>query len=153
MCRGGPGILVSCPRNSRYIAGGQLAVFQGGPSRTGGKAPISESYGSSEQTRINSQLAPAQSGTFRRSRLSSAETPDTSKSLPTRRHVPPGTYRFQRRSSSSRRDSSRSSRSWNRRSTSSLMAPRSRKSIKVFLCIPINSPSSETSSFMYRASG
>jgi hypothetical protein len=28
--------LVSCPRNSRYIAGGQLAVFQGGPSRTGG---------------------------------------------------------------------------------------------------------------------
>src|SRR5208282_5249088 len=43
------GSLVSCPRNSRYIAGGQLAVFQGGPSRTGGKAPISESYGSSEQ--------------------------------------------------------------------------------------------------------
>src|SRR5271167_2499206 len=41
--------LVSCPRNSRYIAGGQLAVFQGGPSRTGGEAPISESYGSSEQ--------------------------------------------------------------------------------------------------------
>jgi hypothetical protein len=38
--------LVSCPRNSRYIAGGQLAVFQGGPSRTSGKAPISESYGS-----------------------------------------------------------------------------------------------------------
>src|SRR5580704_15345691 len=37
-------ILVSCPRNSRYIAGGQLAVFQGGPSRTGGKAPISESF-------------------------------------------------------------------------------------------------------------
>jgi hypothetical protein len=31
-----------------YFAGGQLAVFQGGPSRTGGKAPISESYGSSE---------------------------------------------------------------------------------------------------------
>jgi hypothetical protein len=31
------------------VAGGQLAVFQGGPSRTGGKAPISESYGSSEQ--------------------------------------------------------------------------------------------------------
>src|SRR6202162_5804971 len=41
--------LVSCPRNTRYFAGGQLAVFQGGPSRTGGKAPISESYGSSEQ--------------------------------------------------------------------------------------------------------
>src|SRR5271165_3252200 len=41
--------LVSCPRNSRSIAGGQLAVFQGGPSWTGGKAPISESYGSSEQ--------------------------------------------------------------------------------------------------------
>ena len=32
-----------------YFAGGQLAVFQGGPSRTGGKAPISDSYGSSEQ--------------------------------------------------------------------------------------------------------
>jgi zeaxanthin glucosyltransferase len=25
--------LVSCPRNNSYIAGGQLAVFQGGPSR------------------------------------------------------------------------------------------------------------------------
>jgi len=36
--------LVSCPRNSRYIAGGQLAVFQGA-----NEAPISESYGSSEQ--------------------------------------------------------------------------------------------------------
>src|SRR5271165_2253957 len=36
--------LVSCPRNSRYIAGGQLAVFQGAS-----EAPISESYGSSEQ--------------------------------------------------------------------------------------------------------
>jgi hypothetical protein len=52
--------LVSCPRNTRYFAGGQSAVFQGGPSRTGGKAPISESYGSSEQPRKNSQLAPAQ---------------------------------------------------------------------------------------------
>src|SRR3984957_210120 len=41
-------MLVSCPRNTRYFAGGQLAVFQGGPSRTGGEAPISESYGSSE---------------------------------------------------------------------------------------------------------
>ena len=40
------------------VAAGQLAVFQGGPSRTGGKAPISESYGSSEQR--GSQLAPAQ---------------------------------------------------------------------------------------------
>ena len=42
--------LVSCPRNSRHIVWrppDQLAVFQGGPSRTGGKAPISESYGSS----------------------------------------------------------------------------------------------------------
>src|SRR6202035_5397068 len=37
-------ILVSCPRNSRYIAGGQLAVFQGAS-----EAPISESCGSSEQ--------------------------------------------------------------------------------------------------------
>src|SRR5271166_1147573 len=36
--------LLSCPRNSRYIAGGQLAVFQGAS-----EAPISESYGSSGQ--------------------------------------------------------------------------------------------------------
>src|SRR5258705_3415021 len=36
--------LVSCPRNTRYFAGGQLAVFQGAS-----EAPISESYGSSEQ--------------------------------------------------------------------------------------------------------
>ena len=51
-----------CPRNNMYFAGGQLAVFQGGPSRTGGKAPISESYGSSESGaagRKNGQLAPA----------------------------------------------------------------------------------------------
>ena len=32
--------LVSCPRNTRYFAGGQLAVFQGGPSRTGRSAHI-----------------------------------------------------------------------------------------------------------------
>ena len=38
------GELVSCPRNTRYFAGGQLAVFQGAS-----EAPISESYGSSEQ--------------------------------------------------------------------------------------------------------
>jgi NAD(P)-dependent dehydrogenase (short-subunit alcohol dehydrogenase family) len=37
-------VLVSCPRNTRYFAGGQLAVFQGAS-----EAPISESYGSSEQ--------------------------------------------------------------------------------------------------------
>src|ERR1700726_536551 len=36
--------LVSCPRNTRYFAGGQLAVFQGAS-----EAPISLSYGSSEQ--------------------------------------------------------------------------------------------------------
>src|SRR5580658_5935926 len=36
--------LVSCPRNTRYFAGGQLAVFQGAS-----EAPRSESYGSSEQ--------------------------------------------------------------------------------------------------------
>ena len=41
--------LVSCPLNKRYIAGGRLAVFQGGPSRTGAKAPVGEPYGSSEQ--------------------------------------------------------------------------------------------------------
>jgi hypothetical protein len=34
-------VLVSCPRNNRYIAGGQLAVFQGAS-----EAPISEPYGS-----------------------------------------------------------------------------------------------------------
>ena len=28
--------LVSCPRNNMNFAGSQLAVFQGGPSRTGG---------------------------------------------------------------------------------------------------------------------
>jgi hypothetical protein len=38
--------LVPCPRNNRYFAGGQLAVFQGAS-----EAPISESYGSSEQRR------------------------------------------------------------------------------------------------------
>jgi hypothetical protein len=31
------------------FAAGQMAVFQGGPSRTGGKAPISEPYRPSEQ--------------------------------------------------------------------------------------------------------
>src|SRR6202040_4309156 len=36
--------LVSCPRNTRYFAGGRLAVFQGAS-----EAPISLSYGSSEQ--------------------------------------------------------------------------------------------------------
>jgi hypothetical protein len=41
---------VSCPRNTRYFAGGQLAVFQGAV-RAGlaVEAPRSESYGSSEQ--------------------------------------------------------------------------------------------------------
>ena len=39
--------------NNGDVAGGQLAVFQGAS-----EAPISESYGSSEQTRQNSQLAP-----------------------------------------------------------------------------------------------
>jgi hypothetical protein len=42
--------LVSCPRNTRYFTGGQLAVFQGAV-RAGlaVEAPRSESYGSSEQ--------------------------------------------------------------------------------------------------------
>ena len=31
------------------VAAGQMAVFQGGPNRTGGKVPISVSYGLSEQ--------------------------------------------------------------------------------------------------------
>jgi hypothetical protein len=40
--------------NNGDVAGGQLAVFQGAS-----EAPISESYGSSEQRGKNSQLAPA----------------------------------------------------------------------------------------------
>ena len=46
---------MSCPRNSRYIAGGQLAVFQGAS-----EAPISESYGSSEQRGKTANWPPAQ---------------------------------------------------------------------------------------------
>ena len=42
-------VLVYRLLNPLSFAAGQLAVFQGGPSRTGGKAPISGSYGSSEQ--------------------------------------------------------------------------------------------------------
>jgi energy-coupling factor transporter ATP-binding protein EcfA2 len=38
--------LVSCPRNNIYFAGNQLAVFQGASA-----APLSESYGASEQRR------------------------------------------------------------------------------------------------------
>jgi hypothetical protein len=49
---------------------------------------------------------------------------------------------FYRRSSSSSCDSSRS-RTCNRRSTTSVMSPRSRKSMRVILCFPINSRSSE----------
>src|SRR5208337_3813612 len=41
------------------VAAGQLAVFQGGPSRTGGKAPISELIWVERATRKNSQLAAA----------------------------------------------------------------------------------------------
>ena len=37
---------VSCPRNNIYFAGSQLAVFQGAS-----EAPLSESYGPSEQRR------------------------------------------------------------------------------------------------------
>ena len=37
-------VLVSCPLNKRYIAGGRLAVFQGAS-----EAPVCEPYGSSEQ--------------------------------------------------------------------------------------------------------
>ena len=48
-------MLVSCPRNTRYFAGGQLAPFQGAS-----EVPISESYGSQLAMRKNSQLAPAQ---------------------------------------------------------------------------------------------
>jgi|SRR5271166_858655 len=41
------------------VAAGQLAVFQGGPSRTGGKAPIFEFIRVERATRKNSQLAAA----------------------------------------------------------------------------------------------
>src|SRR3984893_6016465 len=41
------------------VAAGQLAVFQGGPSRTGGKAPISGLIRVKRATRKNSQLAAA----------------------------------------------------------------------------------------------
>jgi hypothetical protein len=45
-CYFGDGTSVSSPRNNMYSAGDQLAVFQGAS-----EAPISESYGSSEQRR------------------------------------------------------------------------------------------------------
>jgi len=41
------------------VAAGQLAVFQGGPSRTGGKAPISGFIRVERATRKNSQMAAA----------------------------------------------------------------------------------------------
>src|SRR5271165_1916691 len=41
------------------VAGGQLTVFQGGPSRTGGRAPISGSIRAERATRKNSQLVAA----------------------------------------------------------------------------------------------
>ena len=41
------------------VAAGQLAVFQGGPSRTGGKAPISGVIRVERATRKNSQPAAA----------------------------------------------------------------------------------------------
>ena len=49
--------LVSCPRNNIYFAGSQLAVFQGAS-----EAPLSESYGPSEQRGKNSQLTPGPEG-------------------------------------------------------------------------------------------
>jgi hypothetical protein len=42
------------------VVAGQMAVFQGGPSRTGGKVPISEWIRVERATRKNSQLAAAQ---------------------------------------------------------------------------------------------
>jgi hypothetical protein len=41
------------------VAAGQLAVFQGGPSRTGGKVPISGLIRIERATRKNNQLAAA----------------------------------------------------------------------------------------------
>jgi hypothetical protein len=41
--------LASCARNTRYFAGGQLAVFQAVQAGLAVEAPGSESYGSSEQ--------------------------------------------------------------------------------------------------------
>ena len=67
---GDPDGLVSCPRNTRYFAGGQLAVFQGAS-----EAPISESYGSSEQREKTAGVGGesghaenAESGRYRRQR-------------------------------------------------------------------------------------
>ena len=52
------------------VAAGQLAVFQVGPSRTGGKAPISESYGSIRRGGgKNSQLAAARRVALKMGRL------------------------------------------------------------------------------------
>jgi len=50
------------------VAAGQLAVFQGGPSRTGGKAPISGSIRAERATRKNSQLAAARRVAFKMGR-------------------------------------------------------------------------------------
>src|ERR1700687_5038527 len=50
------------------VAAGQLAVFQGGPSRTGGKAPISGLIRVKRATRKNSQLAAARRGALKMGR-------------------------------------------------------------------------------------
>src|ERR1700739_2633724 len=54
------GTLVYRLLNALSFAAGQLAVFQGGPSRTGGKAPISGATRAERATRKNSQRAAAQ---------------------------------------------------------------------------------------------
>jgi hypothetical protein len=50
------------------VAAGQLAVFQGGPTRIGGKVPISELIRFERATRKNSQLAAAQRVTLKMGR-------------------------------------------------------------------------------------
>src|ERR1700738_932263 len=58
-CYFGAGKLVHRLAYNGDVAAGQLAVFQGGPRRTGGKAPISGLIRVKRATRKNSQLAAA----------------------------------------------------------------------------------------------
>jgi hypothetical protein len=78
---------VSCPRNTRYFAGDQLAVFQGAV-RAGlaVEAPRSESYGSSEQRGKNSQLAPVQRVAMKMDRRPGDRTRMACGTLPNRRY-------------------------------------------------------------------
>jgi hypothetical protein len=78
-------VLVSCRRNNMPFAVGQLAVFQGGPSRTGGKAPISEPIRVERATRKNGQLATAQWVAMKMGRRLRCSSVTSSTSLTSRR--------------------------------------------------------------------